>query len=88
MAIEDSSLAELFYTSGTIGNPKGVMLSHRTVYLHGLNRVASLPYYRSDLALAYHPSIPCQWLGKRSYSDGQGRDSGDDSKFEPQDVCR
>jgi fatty-acyl-CoA synthase len=27
----------MFYTSGTSANPKGVMLSHRNVYLHALN---------------------------------------------------
>ena len=41
MGIEEDSLAELFYTSGTSAFPKGVMLSHRNVYLHALNtRVA------------------------------------------------
>ena len=41
MGIEEDSLAELFYTSGTSAIPKGVMLSHRNVYLHALNtRVA------------------------------------------------
>jgi fatty-acyl-CoA synthase len=33
---DEMSIAELFYTSGSTGNPKGVTLSHRTVYLHAL----------------------------------------------------
>ncbi len=33
---EEMSIAELFYTSGSTGAPKGVTLSHRTVYLHAL----------------------------------------------------
>lgn len=37
MQVDEDALAELFYTSGTSANAKGVMLSHRNVYLHALN---------------------------------------------------
>jgi len=36
-AIDENSIAELFYTSGSTGTPKGVALSHRTLYLHALS---------------------------------------------------
>lgn len=35
-ALDEDSIAELFYTSGTTAHPKGVMLSHRSLYLHAL----------------------------------------------------
>ncbi|MGC2357053.1 MAG: long-chain-fatty-acid--CoA ligase [Candidatus Acidiferrum sp.] len=36
MGFDENSVAEIFYTSGTSANPKGVMLTHRNVYLHAM----------------------------------------------------
>ncbi|TDF84042.1 fatty acid--CoA ligase [Pseudomonas sp. H9] len=51
---DEQSVATLFYTSGTTGNPKGVYFSHRQLVLHTLNAVGTLgaytglPLLRSD----------------------------------------
>ena len=37
MAFDENSVAEIFHTSGTSASPKGVMLTHRNVYLHAMN---------------------------------------------------
>jgi fatty-acyl-CoA synthase len=34
--IDEDEVAEIFYTSGTSARPKGVMLTHRNIYLHAL----------------------------------------------------
>src|SRR5579863_756789 len=36
MAVDENAVSEIFYTSGTSANPKGVMLTHRNVYMHAL----------------------------------------------------
>ncbi len=41
MQTDEDSLAELFYTSGSSDRPKGVMLTHRNVYLHALSVIAA-----------------------------------------------
>jgi acyl-CoA synthetase (AMP-forming)/AMP-acid ligase II len=39
--VDENSVAELFYTSGTSARPKGVALTHRNVYLHALSVIAA-----------------------------------------------
>ena len=39
--VEEDSIAELFYTSGSSDRPKGVMLTHRNIYLHALSVLAA-----------------------------------------------
>jgi fatty-acyl-CoA synthase len=39
--IDEDATAELFYTSGSSDTPKGVMLSHRNVYLHALSVIVA-----------------------------------------------
>ena len=37
VAFDENAVAEMFYTSGTSARPKGVMLTHRNVYLYAMN---------------------------------------------------
>ena len=40
MDVDENAVAELFYTSGTSDAPRGVMLTHRNIYLHALTVIA------------------------------------------------
>lgn len=41
-AIDENDVAELFYTSGTTGAPKGVMMTYRNLYAHAMSILATL----------------------------------------------
>ena len=40
--IDEDDIAEIFYTSGTSAQPKGVMLTHRNIYLHAVHASINL----------------------------------------------
>jgi fatty-acyl-CoA synthase len=54
--IAEDDVAELFYTSGTTANPKGVALTHRNLYLHAFYALAGLCGY-DDACIQLH-TIP------------------------------
>jgi len=48
VALAPDALAHLYYTSGTTGRPKGVMLSHANVWTHALAAIAELGLTDAD----------------------------------------
>ncbi len=59
---DENSVATLFYTTGTTGDPKGVYFSHRQLVLHTLNAVGTLGVYQDSPLLrsddVYMPITP------------------------------
>ncbi|MBW1877864.1 MAG: long-chain-fatty-acid--CoA ligase [Deltaproteobacteria bacterium] len=49
--LDENDVAELFYTSGTTGRPRGVMLTHRNLYLHALSFLVNFRCAESDVQL-------------------------------------
>ena len=61
-------LAVICYTSGTTGDPKGVMLSHRNLIVTGQNAAAQEGLRSEDEVLAY---LPMAWVGDHIFSYAQ-----------------
>jgi fatty-acyl-CoA synthase len=53
--IDENAIAELFYTSGTTGLPKGVAMTHRELHLHALYAQLGIAFDEDDVVLHVVP---------------------------------
>ncbi len=53
--VQDHDVAHLYYTSGTTGTPKGVMLTHKNVCTHALGAIAELDLKDKDIWIHVAP---------------------------------
>jgi len=59
----ENDLVSINYTSGTTSRPKGVMLTHRNVYLNAYNLIAHLGIRHDDVELWTLPMFHCNGWG-------------------------
>ncbi len=53
--IDSEDIAQIYYTSGTTGRPKGVMLSHKNVTTHALGTIAEIHLTDGDVWIHVAP---------------------------------
>ena len=88
MCVDENSLAELFYTSGTSAEPKGVMLTHRNIYLHALNATLALHTDNESVELHTIPLFHANGWGVAHFLTLLGGKHVMLQKFDPPDVFR
>lgn len=85
---QEDDTSELFYTSGTTGPPKGVMLTHRNLYLHALTIMASYPTYETDIQIHLIPLFHVNGWGTPHYLTAKGGTHVMVKKFDPLAVLK
>ncbi|UII56947.1 long-chain-fatty-acid--CoA ligase [Cytobacillus spongiae] len=70
--LDEDDVCSLLYTSGTTGNPKGVMLTHRNNYLHALSTMHHLRVSDDDVLLHVLPMFHVNGWGSPFYYTANG----------------
>ncbi|MEO7428166.1 MAG: long-chain-fatty-acid--CoA ligase [Acidimicrobiales bacterium] len=70
--IDERAPAELFYTSGSTGSPKGALLSHRGLYLHAVHSALTMGLSGNDVVLHTIPLFHVNGWGTPHYVTGLG----------------
>lgn len=88
-AIEDENdVAELFYTSGTTAQPKGVMLTHRNLFLHAMSVMWALQTDDSEVQLHTIPLFHANGWGATHTTAGAGGTHVMLRRFEPKRLLQ
>src|ERR1700682_3652975 len=87
-AIDENALAELFYTSGTSANPKGVMLTHRNVYLHAVHVCLGFQIESGAVELHTIPLFHANGWGVAHFLTLLGGKHVMIQRFDPKEVFR
>jgi fatty-acyl-CoA synthase len=87
-SFDENSLCELFYTSGTSANPKGVMLTHRNIYLHALHIALFHQSKYEDVFLHTIPLFHANGWGAAHTVTLVGATHVMSARFIPQEIFR
>ncbi|HXA76867.1 MAG TPA: long-chain-fatty-acid--CoA ligase [Candidatus Acidoferrales bacterium] len=88
MEFDEDAVAEIFYTSGTSADPKGVMLTHRNIYLQALS--SSLTHESTAESVHLHtiPLFHANGWGAAHTVTLRGAEHVMISRFDPAEIFR
>ncbi|ARK24061.1 AMP-dependent synthetase [Sporosarcina sp. P37] len=84
--VQEDDVCSLLYTSGTTGNPKGVMLTHRNNYLHAMSAMHHLRVTDEDVLLHVLPMFHVNGWGSPFYYTANGASQVCFRKTSPQTI--
>ncbi len=84
---DENEMCELFYTSGTTGQPKGVALSHRNLYLHAMTFLSGFNITSDDVFLHIVPLFHVNGWGTPQFLTAVGGKHVMMRRVRPQSIC-
>lgn len=84
--VDEHDIASLLYTSGTTGNPKGVLLTHRSNYLHAMSAMHHLRIREHDKMLHVLPMFHVNGWGSPFYYTANGVTQIMQRKIDPKSI--
>ena len=86
--VDENSIAEMFYTSGTSASPKGVMLTHRNIYMHAVNTALANRFEATPIQLHTIPLFHANGWGAAHFVTVLGGKHVMVCKFDPPEIFR
>lgn len=84
--LDENDVCSLLYTSGTTGNPKGVMLTHRNNYLHAMSSMHHLRVCDKDVLMHVLPMFHVNGWGSPFYYTANGATQVCSRKTTPETI--
>jgi fatty-acyl-CoA synthase len=86
--VDENSVCELFYTSGTTSSPKGAMLTHRALATHAVDSALTLGLTHRDVVLHTIALFHVNGWGTPHYVTALGAKHVLIERFDPAEVLR